>query len=94
MSGKRTKEPIIADLRIALEHFHDKLDSYGEQLDAEAARARAEPEPNPYLVRALERQIAQIRRVSAMLDDHLWLELVSLANGSGSIEHTRTGEFF
>jgi hypothetical protein len=94
MSGKRAKEPIVTELRQALERFHDLLEDYRETPECERQAARAEAEPHEYLVRALDRQIVHLRQVESLLDERLWPDLVTLANGSTSIVHTRTREFF
>jgi hypothetical protein len=92
--GKRAKEPVVAELRQTLEGFHDLLQGYRVALEAEQRAAQAEPEPDAYLVRALDRQIAHVREMESLLDERIWPDLVTLANTSTSIVHTRTREFF
>jgi hypothetical protein len=94
MPGKRQKEPVIHEMRAALEAFHDLVDGYREHLEAERGGAVARAAPDAHLVRALDRQIAQARRIDAVLDEQLWPELIALANGSASLAHTRSGDFF
>jgi hypothetical protein len=94
MTGKRRKEPAILHLREALEHFHDLVEGYREDLKNELTAARAEQEPYPHLIRALDRQIAALHHLEMMLDEQMWPEVVKLANTSPWIEHTRTRDFF
>jgi chromosome segregation ATPase len=92
--GKRKKDPQIAELRAALEQFQDIAETYRQGLEAELAAARAEEEPYNHLIRALERQIASLRNLEAILDDRLWPDLIALANGSAYVQHARTREYF
>jgi hypothetical protein len=94
MPGKRQREPAIHDLRAALETFHDLVDRYRERLEVERAGAVARAVPDDHLVRALDRQISQARRLEGLLDEQLWPEMIALANGSASLAHARTGGFF
>src|SRR5438093_11939996 len=93
-SGKRTKDPEIAELRAALERFHDLTEAYRQSLEAEFAAAGREAEPYEQLVRALARQIDALRRLETMLDEGLWPDLIALANGSAYVQHARTREYF
>ena len=86
-SGKRTKDPEIAELRAALERFHDLTEAYRQSLEAEFAAAGREAEPYGQLVRALARQIDALRRLETMLDEGLWPDLIALANGSAYVQH-------
>ncbi len=92
--GKRKKDPQIAELRAALEQFQDIAEAYRQSLEAELAAARAEVEPYDHLIRALERQIASLRSLEALLDDRLWPDLIALANVSAYVQHARTREYF
>jgi hypothetical protein len=94
MAGKRKKDPEFYELRELLQQFVDKTEQYRRRLEGEMGAAHAEPEPYMHLIRALERQIATVRELEAVLDDRVWPVLVQVANGSAYVEHTRTRDFF
>jgi hypothetical protein len=55
MPGKRQKEPVIHEMRAALEAFHDLVDRYRERLEAERGGAVARAAPDAHLVRSHRR---------------------------------------
>jgi len=92
--GKRRKDPEYGELRDVLERFRDVAEGYRGRLEGELAAARSEPDPYLHLIRPLERQIASIRRLEALVDDEVWTLLIELANVSAYIEHARTRDYF
>lgn len=94
MPGKRKKDQEYYQLRGILGQFLDAAEGYRKRLEAELAAARAEQEPYMHLIRPLERQIAVIQKLEAVLDEQIWPTLIELANVSAYVEHGRTRDYF
>ena len=94
MQGKRKKDEAVHAIRAALEALLDANDAYRAQLEGELKAAHAEPEPYGHLIRSLERQITHTRELEQAVEDQVWPHVISLANGSAYVEHTRTRDYF